>query len=123
MWDEGFRSDDGILELWERVTVLGRGCGEIGEVLKKLEGIPSLLYPDNLLFATTTNQASTYDTTISLAASFDMNSHFAPRARVHDYEEQKSNDEIIKIQRLADSNEEQGELDAVEASAEAEIEV
>jgi hypothetical protein len=47
-----------------------------------------------------------------------MNSHIGFQARVYDYEQTAQD-----VLRPADANEEQGEMDVVEASAEAEIEV
>jgi len=51
-----------------------------------------------------------------------MNSHIGLQARVHDYEERTNQIEQVVL-RSVDANEEQGEVDTVEASAEAELEV
>jgi hypothetical protein len=48
-----------------------------------------------------------------------MNAHLALQARLHDLEESEKEAEAVKS---TDANEENGELDAVEASAEAEVE-
>ena len=51
-----------------------------------------------------------------------MNSHIGLQARVHDYEEHEKRNEHVVL-RAADANEEQGEVDTVEASAEADIDI
>jgi hypothetical protein len=52
-----------------------------------------------------------------------MNSHLALQARVQDYEETQKNGETVKVQESANANEETGEADPAEASAEAEVEI
>jgi hypothetical protein len=49
-----------------------------------------------------------------------MDSHLALLTRLHDYEQRESEQDIV---RLADGNEHHEEMDLVEASAEAEVEI
>jgi hypothetical protein len=56
----------------------------------------------------------------ALMQTSSMNAHLALQARLHDLEEREKKAEVV---RSMDVNEERGELDEHEASAEAEVEV
>jgi hypothetical protein len=50
-----------------------------------------------------------------------MNSHTGLQARIHDYEEQRRRDHDEETLRISDADEEQNDLDALEALAETDI--